>query len=208
MGCQSQLAVPLHTSEPWRILHVHRDVDLKSNTKVPPVEQIIADLKMHRPAVMTLNDPTKKDNAGLPPRGVRPWLFANNQVKIYHRSLLDYVFPGPTFPWCMQLWDNCHFNNVLEIPLAAHTVVMQRRRDRNGVGRESQPSTHGWNEQKKCRSSRWMAKHAVKSLPATHQRPSESFRLAKHLHPVAVGICPLDRLTSSCCEITVLDRRF
>ena len=53
-------------------MFIDYDVDLKSNTKVPPVEQIIADLKMHRLAVMTLNDPTKKDNAGLPPRGVRP----------------------------------------------------------------------------------------------------------------------------------------
>lgn len=97
-------------------LFIDYDVEITSNTDRNTMDQLIHDLNEYNPAVMVINDKTKKDYKTNPDTGVYNFMFSNNHLKIYHYTVLDHFFYLPTFEGCLQLWDACHFNNVNEIP--------------------------------------------------------------------------------------------
>jgi len=105
------------------------DVEYTSNTSLPVIDQILEDLKKTMPAVMTCFDPKKQSMAShrniyLKPDHQVPYrsaLMTNNQMKIVHKSLIDYFFPLPLK--YHGVWDACLFFNLLEIPFLASTVM-------------------------------------------------------------------------------------
>jgi hypothetical protein len=84
------------------------------------VEQLIKDLDKCKPAVAMVYDPVNESYYGKPDKEFLHLLCSNNHMKIYHKSLLDWIFPGPVKYG--EFWDMCHYNNVLEYPFIGHIV--------------------------------------------------------------------------------------
>ena len=105
------------------------DVEYSSQTDLSVVDQIIKDLSDYNPAVMVCYDPKKTNNAGhrniyLKPdksKPIRSALMTNNQMKIVHKSLIDYFFPMPLR--FGSIWDTCYYFSMLEVPFIGSVVM-------------------------------------------------------------------------------------
>jgi hypothetical protein len=102
-------------------MFIDYDVEIKSiNTNIDPINQLINDLNEYNPAVMILYDKSKPDYSFIKPNCISNLMFSNNQIKIYHHSIIDYIFEGPSH--ICGIWDTCHHNNVLEIPFYKYVL--------------------------------------------------------------------------------------
>tara|TARA_B100001564_G_C20659919_1_gene681015 strand:+ start:1436 stop:2272 length:837 start_codon:yes stop_codon:yes gene_type:complete len=122
-------------------MFIDYDVEIKSENNNEPIIQLIKDLNEYNPAVMVINDKTKSDYSFIKNNSISNLMFSNNQVKIYHYSILDYIFEIPTN--CLGLWDACHHNNILEIPFYKYVLCDSKISCRGLVScLQSQPSFH------------------------------------------------------------------
>ena len=96
------------------------DLVFTSQTELDPIEQIIKDLDDCKPAVMFCYDPIKASYYGKMDTDFKQIFCSNNQMKIYHRSVLDWFFPGPV--QFGEFWDMCWYNNYLEYPFKGHVI--------------------------------------------------------------------------------------
>lgn len=97
------------------------DVELKSLSDKSVVEQIFDDLDRFWPAVLVptnINSETESKNVEA---NYKSGLFANTQIKIYHKSILDYILPLPTK--FGGFWDASSISNILEIPLKERVIA-------------------------------------------------------------------------------------
>jgi len=97
------------------------DVDFESKTELSVAEQILSDIDKYKPAVLNFYDPAKSDYIKKPNNDVIPYLVTNNQLKMFHSSLIDWFFPMETKFGGM--WDTCHLFNMLEYPLKEHVLM-------------------------------------------------------------------------------------
>lgn len=104
------------------------DIKFISRTELGVVDQIIKDLNVYNPAVMSLyykNDDRRLTN--ICNKICKTKLFTNNCVKIIHHSLLNWFFPLPKI-WT-GTYECAHLFNFLEIPfkdyiIESHNIVM------------------------------------------------------------------------------------
>ena len=124
------------------------DVNYTSNTHLSVVEQIIEDLEEYNPAILVCFDPNKQHSHSHkniylpydPSLPIRSALMTNNQMKIVHKSLIDYFFPMPlSFG---SIWDTCLYFNLLEVPFIGHTAMTYNV---YGSGMISEPQSQGNN---------------------------------------------------------------
>jgi hypothetical protein len=96
---------------------VDYDVDLRSVTGKPVLDELLSVLREWNPAVLV----THNIQSGVDPfdqqlidkgNTVGPVLFSNNMIKIVHHSLIDYFFPMPA--QFGGFWDCCTAFNILE----------------------------------------------------------------------------------------------
>jgi hypothetical protein len=98
-------------------MFVDYDVDLKSTTALSVIDQLLLDLENTHAAVLV---PTPEAQSSPADQSYMSSLFSNNQVKIIHRSLIDYFFPLPD--QFGGFWDCASFWNILEIPLRPYVI--------------------------------------------------------------------------------------
>tara|TARA_B100001758_G_C18399890_1_gene608313 strand:- start:1448 stop:2266 length:819 start_codon:yes stop_codon:yes gene_type:complete len=102
-------------------MFIDYDVEIKSmDNNIHPIVQLLKDLNEYNPAIMVINDKSKSDYKFIKDNSISNLMFSNNQVKIYHHSIIDYIFEIPTN--CLGLWDACHHNNILEIPFYKYVL--------------------------------------------------------------------------------------
>ena len=105
------------------------DVEYRSQTHLSVVDQVIKDLEENTPAVMVCFDPKKQNiasqkNIYLAPNKnipIRSALMTNNQMKIVHKSLINYFFPMPLR--FGSIWDTCYYFAMLEIPFMGNVCM-------------------------------------------------------------------------------------
>lgn len=101
------------------------DVKYESKTNLSVCNQILKDLILKKPAVMVCHDESKikSNNGGVKNNSSEKYkniMMSNNQMKIIHRSLLDWFFPLPFHTG--GKWDACHYFNVLETPFVESVI--------------------------------------------------------------------------------------
>lgn len=118
------------------IMFIDDDVILEdSNGNRNCIEILMEELEKYKPAgLMPKYSPSNKNEmVPLPSKPknttVCKRLFTNNCIKIYHRSIIDWVMP-----YCSKFegsWSACHMINFLEIPFKEHMLVTYSVRSSN-----------------------------------------------------------------------------
>lgn len=106
------------------------DVELNSLTKKSVIDQIFNDLNTYHPAVLVpTNIINIEENNKINRNMYKCGLFSNTQIKIYHKSIIDYIFPLPT--QFGGFWDASSTANILEIPLKEYIIASPKMTNRS-----------------------------------------------------------------------------